>query len=510
VRRIRITMALTVTVAVLSTLVGSVAQAAPASRLHWGPCAEMPDDPNLSCATIPVPVDWKHPNGPTIDLAVARRTATDPAARIGSLLINPGGPGGSGRGFAIFGADFFSPRLRGHFDLIGFDPRGVGQSHPVLCSTELLLRQPHFLMTDQAEFDAMVAYNKAVRKDCRKHTGPVFDHLDMINVVHDVDALRAALGEKKLTYYGVSYGSLDAQQYAERFPDRIRAVVADSNMDHSLGARGFLDTEAVSAQDAFDEFVAWCDRTAGCALHGRDVRAVWQGLLARTDRGEIPHPLEPTRPLRSDELIDFAFGGFYGPEWAFLAEILALLDADEPLPIEPQPPDPPLPDLVENPGLAIFCNDWSLPVRDYREFATHVRRSAALAPDMRFSSAALPITVGCLGSPSRVANPQHELNVRGAATPLLLVNALHDPATGYNWGANAARQLGREAVLLTYDGWGHAVYGRSPCVTDAVDDYLISQTLPARGAHCPGVEPPQVTTTRSTRAFDPAGQRFPY
>jgi pimeloyl-ACP methyl ester carboxylesterase len=509
-----LTIALTTTTVALPLAVTGAApasaQPARAGRppaIVWTPC---PEDATAQCGTVRVPVDWAHPAGPKIDLALARRPATDPAVRIGSLQINPGGPGGSGRDFAIRGAGYFSDEIRRHFDIVGVDPRGVGLSHPVLCTTDLVTQEPSFLMTSQADFDQRLAYNARLRADCRAHTGPLFDHVDMLSVVRDMDYVRASLGDAKLTYYGVSYGSLDAQQYAEVFPDRIRAIVADSNMDHSLGTSGFLGTQAATTQDAFNEFVKWSDRTPSSALHGRDVRAVWHSLLDRAARGEIPYPPDPQRPLRPEELIDFAFGAFYGPDWAPLAEILAALDAGETIPVD-NPPGGEVPDVVPFPLQAIFCNDWSLPIRDFRDFAGQLNRLARIAPDMRYSAAATPITVGCLGSPTRIANPQHPLRVHNSATPLLLANALHDPATGYNWATNAARQLGREAVLLTYDGWGHGVYGRSECTTGAIDKYLLTLTLPARGTHCPAVEPPAGAAVAQAHAGWPvADHTFPY
>lgn len=506
-RRRLFTAALTIAALAVPVAVADVAAAAgrpPA--ITWTPC---PEDPTAQCGTVRVPVDWARPHGPKIDLALARRPATDPAARIGSLQINPGGPGGSGRDFAIFGADYFSAELRRRFDIIGVDPRGVGRSTPILCSADVVSQEPSVLLTSQADFDARLAYNARLRADCRARTGPLFDHVDMLSVVRDMDYIRAALGDAKLTYYGVSYGSMNAQQYAEVFPDRVRAIVSDSNLDHSLGTRGFLDTEAASAQDAFDEFVKWSDRTPGSALHGQDVRAVWHRLLDRAARGEIPFPPDPSRPLRPDELIGFAFGAFYGPEWVVLADVLSALDTGTPIPVEPDQPEPE-PEVIPFPPLAIFCNDWSLPVRDYREFAGHLRRVGRIAPDMRFPPPATSLTVACLGSPARIANPQHPLRVRDSATPVLVTNALHDPATGYNRAVNVARQLGREGVLLTYDGWGHGVYGRSDCVTGTIDRYLIARALPAPGTHCPGVEPPAGPVATQARPAWPADRPFPY
>ncbi|GAA4708683.1 alpha/beta hydrolase [Phytohabitans rumicis] len=509
-RRLYTTVLAITTLALPLVLADGAAAAGSATRpapIAWSPC---PEDPTAQCATVRVPLDWAHPRGPKIDLAVARRPATDPAARIGSLQINPGGPGGSARGFAIFGADYFSAEIRRRFDIVGIDPRGVGQSTPILCSADLLAQEPPVLLGSQAEFDARLAYNARLRADCRARTGPLFDHVDMLSVVRDMDYVRAALGDAKLTYYGVSYGSMDAQQYAEMFPDKVRAIVSDSNLDHSLGTRGFLDTEAASAQDSFDEFVKWSDRTPSSALYGQDVRAVWHRVLDRAGRGEIPFPPDPSRPLRPDELISAVFGAFYGPDWVPVADVLSALDTNTPIPVEPPEEEPELPEVVPFPPLAIFCNDWSLPVRDYREYAGHLRRVGRIAPDMLFPPPATSLTAACLGSPAKIANPQHRLRVRDSATPLLLTNALHDPATGYNRALGVARQLGSEGVLLTYDGWGHGVYGRSECVTAAIDSYLISQQLPARGTHCPGVEPPSPPATARTASAWPAAPANPY
>jgi hypothetical protein len=165
--------------------------------------------------------------------------------------------------------------------------------------------------------------------------------------------------------------------------------------------------------------------------------------------------------------------------------VLAALDASPPA----TAPAPREPRTVPYPALAIFCADYDLPVRDYREYTALLRRSRALAPDMRYGTFALYGTAACLGWPKPVANPQRRLEVRHSATPLLLVNARHDPATGYAWAVGVARQLGDEAVLLTYEGWGHIVYGRGACVDGAVDRYLISRTLPPRGASCPAAAP---------------------
>ncbi|TDD02286.1 alpha/beta fold hydrolase [Nonomuraea diastatica] len=181
----------------------------------WAPCEE---EPAAECGKLTVPIDWSAPDGPTVDIAVARRKATDPAARIGSLVINPGGPGGSGVE-SVYGAPWsYTEELQKRFDIVGFDPRGVGHSNPVICSASVYNQMPHTVMKSQADFDAWNVFTKKLHVDCRERTGPLYDHVDSKDVARDLDALRAALGEEKLTYYGISYGTLIGQMYAELFP----------------------------------------------------------------------------------------------------------------------------------------------------------------------------------------------------------------------------------------------------------------------------------------------------
>ncbi|MFF9671816.1 alpha/beta hydrolase [Streptomyces eurythermus] len=446
--------------------------------LRWAPC-DAPEKPGAECATLSVPVDWTHPGGPRLDLAVARRKATDPGARVGAMVFGPGGPGDSGVEMVVGRISRFSPEVRRRFDIVSFDPRGVGGSNPVTCSGALLAERPSPELRSQADFDATMAYNRRLRADCRARTGPVFDHLDTSQTVRDVDALRAALGERELTFHGSSYGTLLGAQYAETYPRRVRAMVLESVMDHSVRAtRDFLRSEAAAAEDSFREFGKWCDGAADCALHGRDVRAVWQGLLARAGRGELADPAKPGAPLSSSDLVNkIAFRKFYKADHAGLATAIAGMEASEPLPASPTSTAP-LP-----PATPVFCSDWHLPVRDYEEYASLVALMNRTAPDLPYL---LPIhmAAACLGAPT--ANPQHRLDVHGAP-PVLVSNALHDPATGYPWAVSVARQFGRSGVLLTYEGHGHGSVTSGPCMEDAVDSYLTDLAVPARGTHCPAV-----------------------
>ncbi|WP_336206371.1 alpha/beta fold hydrolase [Nonomuraea sp. LPB2021202275-12-8] len=468
----------------VSTAGAATEDGAPATAgkggIAWAPCEE---EPSAECGTLAVPIDWSRPGGPTIELAVARRKATDPAARVGSLVINPGGPGGSGVEAAYGAPGFFTPELQQRFDIVGFDPRGVGRSHPVVCSASVFNQMPYVVMKSQADFDRWTAYSKRLREDCRARTGPLYDHVDSVNVARDVDALRAALGEEKLTYYGISYGTLIGQMYAELFPNRIRAMALDSNMDHSLGVKAFLDSEATAVEDAFDEFVGWCDHEAECALHGQDVRALWERLLAKARRGELYYPGVPDRPMTEVQVLYQGVMGTEGPAWRLLSEMLLALDGG-PLPPEvpPLPGRQPVSGELAHLPTAILCQDYKLRVRNYKEYAALLRSSARRAPDLRFNPMPIEDLPVCLNHPT--TNPQHRLRYTGSA-PLLLGNSLHDPSTPYSWSANVARQLGPKAVLLTYEGWGHRIYGKDECSTVPIDNYLISLTVPAPGTRCP-------------------------
>jgi pimeloyl-ACP methyl ester carboxylesterase len=450
----------------------------PIGVLQWRPCAE---DATAQCATLRVPVERGDPYSATIEVAVARRPATDRARRIGALVVNPGGPGGSGVDFALDAAGFFSPALRARFDIVGFDPRGVRRSAPVQCAAAVVDAAPSPLVSGPAGYAAAVTHNRRLAADCRRRTGPVFGHTDTLSVAHDMEALRAAMGEPSISFYGASYGTLLGEQYAQLYPSRVRALALDSVMDHSLGTAGFLGTGTDAAQDAFDQFVAWCARDATCVLRGRDIRSLWASLTDRAARGVLRDPYEPGRRMTVLDLVDVAFGSFYDPQWYSLAYFLREADLGSPA-------------VRSRAGIvidysfpAVFCADWSLPVDGYADLAARLAALRRRAPQMRVSPLALSATIGCLGWPSPVRNPQRRLPPATVAT--LLINARHDPATPYAWARSVAAQLGPRATLATYAGWGHVVYGRTPCVTGIVDRYLLDLRRPATGTSCAGVVP---------------------
>jgi pimeloyl-ACP methyl ester carboxylesterase len=448
--------------------------------IRWTVC---PEDERVQCGTMLVPVDWTVPLGPQIEIQLARSPATEPARRIGTLMVNPGGPGVSAMNLAL-DHEFFAPEVRRRFDIVGIDPRGVGRSAPILCDQDLVDAKPPPLFTTAAEFEQAAAYNRRLAADCAGRSGPVYEHADTGSVVRDMEAVRLALGTERISFYGASYGTLIGQLYAERHPDRTRALVLDSVMDHSTGVDAFLDQTAEAVQAAFDEFVAWCGRDDKCVLRGRDVRAIWAELMSRATAGRLIDPYDPPSRIRPWDLISAAFSAFYDPQWYSFAHYLK--DAYDPAPLA-RSARPRLEEITPHSFPAVVCQDWALPVNGFAGYRDRLRALAGKAPQMQASPLALTAVSGCLGRTAAPVNPQRP--IPRATGPVLVVNARYDPATAYPWAQQVTRQLGPSARLLTYQGWGHVAYSHSKCVSAAVDRYLIDLTLPADGASCPAVEP---------------------
>ncbi|WP_241826942.1 alpha/beta hydrolase [Streptomyces graminilatus] len=459
----------------------------PSGRIAWEPCEAPSGQGTFECGTLTVPVNWKKPHGETIELALNRHPATNPARRIGSLLINPGGPGGSGVDFAFGAPESFSPALLERFDIVGFDPRGVARSNPVRCDSDRVTARAGLLYPDSAaSFTTLRRANRALGVSCRALTGSLVDHMDTTSVIRDMDAIRAGLGEKRISYYGVSYGTGIGQQYAERYPRRVRAMTLDSNMDHSLGTWDYQRTETIAIEEEYGQFADWCARTPSCVLHDRDARALFGSLYKRAKAGELVLPGDPPHTVTTRDLQDVAFVNMYDPDdWPQFAQYLADLDAANPAAARSlrQRGAP-----VGFPYFPVTCQDYNFNVRSYGTLARYERRLARLAPVTRLSSLAWTDLTGCQNWPAKVANPPHRLRVKGTP-PILMTNSRYDAATPYSWGSDAARQIGREAVLLTYDGAGHGDYWLSPCARAAIDKYLLTLKTPRRNTHCPAVWP---------------------
>jgi pimeloyl-ACP methyl ester carboxylesterase len=456
-----ITLAALMTGMTLVTGLGmaSAEPAGPAPSIAWAPC---PENPEGECGTLRVPLDWSRPNGQRIDLAVARHAATDPKRRLGVLMVDPGGPGGSAAEFALSG--LFSPEIRARFDIVGIDSRGTGNSLAIRCA-DLMTGQPTIHPADETQFTALLQHNRRVLAECRARSGPIFDHADSAAVAQDMDAARRALGERKISYLGLSYGTVFGQQYAEKFGDRIRAMILDSVVDHSVDTKRFMGDRAAAVDDSFVEFARWCDRTVSCALHGQDVFNAWEAALARS----------PDR----QELIDSVYLSLRGPDWAGVADLIAT-----PRPMAARSFEP----NYSSVRLATVCQDFSLRIRNFQEYSRLRAEELRRSPLMRGSLIGHDEATACIGIPGLPANPPHHLDIRDAPK-ILVLNARHDPVTPHAWAANIHRQAPRNTALLTYEGGGHVAYPRSACTRAGVDDYLLTLTVPAKESSCPAVEP---------------------
>jgi pimeloyl-ACP methyl ester carboxylesterase len=492
-----------VSVVAMSTLTGTGEAAAPA--LTWAPCTEgKPGE----CAVVQVPVDWNKPRGDKFGVTIGRLKAAEPEHRIGVLFLAPGGPGGSGiDSYILTAGRLLSAEVLKRFDIVSWDQRGVGRSNEVRCSADLLAQWPADYPASEQAYQDLLAYNAKLGADCREHTGPVFDHVDTKSAVRDLDAIRAALGEQKISFYGASYGTQVGQQYAELFPSRVRAMTIDSNMDHSLRSAGrYIATATEDLEDSFTTFADWCARTPDCALHGQDVRAYWDALYAKAEAGKLTDP-GTGAAISAGSLRNELFSAMYSPSnsWWGIATRLRSLTAGTSAASRTAAAAGPQ-ELAGNSYQGIWCEDWQWRVDGYRDLKAYRDQAAALAPHTKLSPFWSDVT-SCLGWPAKVSNPQHRLSIHN--TPkILIVKSAADVATPPAWNFAVAQQI-HNSVLLSYDGVGHGQYRLSPCVKASVDRYLIDLVTPQPGTHCAAVfptTPPAAALTAESAAESVTGR----
>lgn len=437
------------------------------SPIVWTTCPVDPDSPppDGECGTLRVPLDWHRPSGPAISLAVARHRATDTAHRLGVLLADFGGPGSASSEFALT-PGFFGAEVQARFDVVGFDVRGTGRSEFIRCQDTGV--PPSDEPAGPAEFDALRADNRKAVSDCRARNLPVFDHADTATNAEDMDALRRALGEPRISFLGISYGTLLGQQYAEQHGDRVRAMVLDSSIDHSAGIERFLGDRATAADELFHQFAAWCDRTTTCALHGQDVPAVWEKALVVAD----------SLPAAHNWLRDQVFSDMYHPDWDDAAQVIADTVAGRP-PVSAQ-----FEYNYASIRLAVVCQDFDLRIRNFAQYSALHADELRRSPLMRGSMLGHGEAMACLGISGPPANPPHRLDIPRAPR-ILLLNSRYDPATPYAWALAIHRQAPANTTLLTYEGSGHGVYQRTPCTRDAAEHYLLTTETPRHDVSCP-------------------------
>jgi pimeloyl-ACP methyl ester carboxylesterase len=439
--------------------------------VQWRDCST-----GLQCASVTVPADWRRPDGPQIAIGIGRFPARDPATRVGTLLLNPGGPQP-----VLFGLDRLAPlasTLTEWFDVVVFDPRGMGESGGVSCPTPAPA-QLTAVPPDPAAFDALVAANQRFTADCAAALGPLAGNIDAWQVAHDMDALRAALGEPRLNYFGNSYGTVYGQAYLELFPDRVGRMYLDSVADHTTpDLLAMVAPKAQVLEANLHGFAEWCQREPACALHGQDALAVWDRVLATAERAPIPAGATTVdaATLRGSAVLMIR----RERSWPNLATGLAAADRGDATAFVPAaaPPAPAVP------GAALLgtatCADLLAEPIDREQVAQLAESLRAVAPRIGWTEP-WNFQARCAGLPTG-SFPPHPIPVAGQP-PVLVVNGADDSATPPEFGRRLVAQLPGSRYLPA--GGGHAVYlSGDPCVRGHVDRYLATGELPAPDATC--------------------------
>ncbi|MEI5101885.1 alpha/beta hydrolase [Streptomyces sp. PmtG] len=457
----------------------------PAQRVTWKPCpAEEGVPKGAECGSVRVPVDWDEPDGKKIDIAVARRAATEPGRRVGTLVFLPGGPGNSGvdtvRGTKAWGG------LERRFDIVSLDPRGVGASSPVRCPAtpyvDLMLdKEP---AATAAEFTRLRERARTFAEDCARASGPVVRATDATSVSNDIETLRTALGEDRVSLYGHSYGTVHGQRYAQMYGERVRAAVLDGVMDTSVGRRAFGATSARALERAYGQFARWCGGNSACALGEKDPRAVYARVAEKAADGRLRNDGEKISLGALNGTLDQML---LTPSWPVVGEYLQALDSGEPWQ-EDAAEDRPAEKLLPVADQTV-CRDLNLRAPNARAYLADRKAERAAAPAFGFSPNALGYAHLCLGLPEPTAPAApHEARVK---TPLLLINARHDNATPVDWARSVARRLGDRAALVEVDGWGHgAKVFNGGAERKTITDYLTGLRVPASGTVVKGSTPP--------------------
>jgi pimeloyl-ACP methyl ester carboxylesterase len=435
-----------------------------------------------------VPLDYAHPDdGRTVDVALFRVRATDAARRIGSLLINPGGPGASGVDFVRQAAFALPEPVRRRFDVVGFDPRGAGATAPVKCRRNLdSLFALDFSPDDDSEQAALDRGLERLAGDCERRDGDVLPYVSSESTVRDMDRIRAALGDDRLSYVGFSYGTYLGSLYAERHPDRVRALVLDGAVDPALDKLEVNLQQAVGFESSLDAFFAWCGDHAGdCDIGAGDPGAAYDRLARRIDA----RPLRVgDRRLGPGELDLAVFSYLYDGELAYpsLAEgLAAAVDGDGgPLLAEAD-------DFSGRREDGSYSNEqeafWAIGCLDgprlggpeaYRAAEPEV---AAAAP--RLGRSNLNYDRACAFWPVPAVAPPGPLTATGAP-PIVVIGTTGDPATPIQWARDLAAQLD-SGVFVEVEGTTHTSFlGLSECVDRLVSRYLVRLDVPDPGTTC--------------------------
>lgn len=456
--------------------------------LTWTGCED-----GLTCAWLTVPLDYAKPSGSTIRTRVAKAVATGPAtSRQGSVVINPGGPGGSGVEFTAYVAQAIAANVAEQFDIVGFDPRGVGQSAPITCLTG---RQTTvWLAVDgspntSAEERRLMRLAGDIPKGCLQRSPALAHNVGTENTVRDMDILREVLGDTHLNWLGYSYGTYLGTLYAEDFPDRVGRMVLDGALDPSLDAMQVSEGQSRGFQKAITRFAADCAKRASCPWPtAKGVIAGVNTILAKLDAR--PMPTDSRRVLTQAEALTALFYPMYSTTlWPALRKALGMAasnDGTGMLAIADFANDRTGPNTYGSNQTSAFyaISCWDMPAPPGAEGL----RAAASTWSAHAPVPELAISMAWGNAPCNKWFG-HSARTPAAATsattaPILVVGTTFDPATPYWWAVALSKQL-KTSTLLTYRGDGHTAYGNgSSCIDKAVSGYLLTGSMPAAGTVC--------------------------
>ncbi len=442
------------------------------------------------CTTIEVPLDYAKPGADSIDLSLLKVPAVGKSQRVGSLLVNPGGPGGSGIDYAAQTAMYFGPELRQVFDIIGFDPRGVGESTPVQCLSDEELDE--FVATDPdpdtadelAQGDAMLA---EFGQGCVEESGDLAEHVSTVEAARDIDIIRAVVGDRKLSYFGASYGTFLGATYADLFPKRVGRMVLDGAIDPSLSTEETNLVQAKGFETALRAYVGYCVDGGDCFLGGT-VDAGTERIRSFLDDVEArPLPGSSGRELTVGNAVLGIWAPLYNEGyWPILdaalesafedngAALLALSDA-----YTNRGPG----GYVDNSLEALYAvncldHDDAIPAD---EVPARIAEFEEVSPT--FGAIFAFGLSSCSQWPVRTGRVPAPIHAEGAA-PILVIGTSRDPATPLEWAEALATQL-ESGILVSRDGDGHTGYNAgNQCVDRTVDSYLVSGTVPKQNVSC--------------------------
>jgi len=459
----------------------------------WSGCGAS----GIDCAEFTVPLDWDDPAGDTIQIAVARHKAK--GTPLGSLLINPGGPGGSGYDFVHDSVNYIvSSQVLAKYDIIGFDPRGVNHSSPVACYTDSADQDEWLYGTyssaygTQGWYDELTGRAKDWAAACEQNTGALLGHLDAASVARDMDVIRAVLGDTELHYLGYSYGTYLGTMYAELFPKKVGRMVLDGAVDPTVGDLDALATQMAGFDSGLRAYMEWCLQQSGCPFGGsvdaslQSVRQMLDTVDARRFTASDGRVLDSATVATG--IIFTLYSESYWPELSTLFTQLRKGDADTVFVYADayNGRDPGgYADNSMDIYTAVTCDEGTLADDGVDVFAGLERIDAAAPILGRYAAyddyAVLKAV--CTNWPVPTAKLPDSFTAAGAA-PIMVIGPTNDPATPYANAQSLAKQLS-SGFLVTYNGEGHTIYAQGvACIDDTVDAYLISGKVPSAGPKC--------------------------